>query len=729
MATPKTVPTKASVSAFIKRVENDQRRADCEALVKIMKQITRAEPVMWGPSIVGFGSYHYTYASGREGDWPLTGFSPRKHALTLYIMAGFKRYAPLMKKLGKHSTGSSCLYIKRLEDVDLAAQQTDGVNYVVMVENPGFLVLYSAIKDALVRKYGAIKWWVEDHEKLSEREMSGLSDEEILDLLTDPEVEVDEDSLAYGEDETFTLTVRRRTTEKRYKIKAVPGEELAWNENASAPDFSDASIVVHTTEKRVHELVSMGFDQEKVEDAVERSQTKQESTEPAARQHDGLQPLEEEPLDPSMRLVRYDEAYVRIDPDGDGVRLFKVCMVGNHHAFLAKYPVDQIPIALFVFDPEPHEIIGLDIADSTMDVQLVKSMVRRGILDSLSLSLIPRTEVVEGMVNVRDLLNTEIGGIVRARAPNMMREIKHSFVGADALPVLMYEDEVKENRLGVSKAAAGLDADALQSSTKAAVAATISGAQQHIELAARILAETGMKTLYRGIAQMMREHQDKPKMIRLRNRWIETDPRAWNTNMDVVVNVALGAGTADERMQALVQILAKMEQTFASMGIQNPLVSLTKYRNALALATELTGFVNPDSFWNEITEEQEQQIAQQAAQAGAQQQPTDPVAMEVAKSEQMKVQLKAARDQAEIQLKQQELALQQREMELRDDRERDKQAADMILKLMEIEAKEKTSFELENIRAKVAVVRQALEKETRESVAEIQADAKPEGNA
>lgn len=93
--------------------------ADCAKLVEIMGRATGAEPRMWGPSIVGFGSYHYKYDSGREGDWFLTGFSPRKQALTLYIMAGFERYDDLMRRLGRHSTGKSCLYVRRLDDVDL----------------------------------------------------------------------------------------------------------------------------------------------------------------------------------------------------------------------------------------------------------------------------------------------------------------------------------------------------------------------------------------------------------------------------------------------------------------------------------------------------------------------------------------------------------------------------------------------------------------------------------
>jgi hypothetical protein len=114
----KTKLNDASVDDFINTVTDEQIRADCFEIIKIMKQVTKAEPKMWGSSIVGFGSYHYKGASGREGDWMLVGFSPRKQNLTLYIMAGFDRYEALLKKLGKFSTGKSCLYIKKLADVD-----------------------------------------------------------------------------------------------------------------------------------------------------------------------------------------------------------------------------------------------------------------------------------------------------------------------------------------------------------------------------------------------------------------------------------------------------------------------------------------------------------------------------------------------------------------------------------------------------------------------------------
>ena len=121
MAEPKTRPTDARVEDFLAAVPDERRRADCQVVLEMMRRVTGEPPVMWGPSIVGFGAYRYAYANGRSLEWPVTGFSPRKQDLTLYIMPGFERFKDLMARLGKHRTGKSCLYLKRLSDVDLGA--------------------------------------------------------------------------------------------------------------------------------------------------------------------------------------------------------------------------------------------------------------------------------------------------------------------------------------------------------------------------------------------------------------------------------------------------------------------------------------------------------------------------------------------------------------------------------------------------------------------------------
>ena len=133
MAELKTKPNKASIEKFLNSVKDEKKRTDSYKILGLMKKITKEEPVMWGPSVVGFGKYHYKYESGREGDFFITGFSPRKQNLTLYIMSGFKKYPELMKKLGKYKTGSSCLYINKLEDVDMKVLKeliSESVKYI-----------------------------------------------------------------------------------------------------------------------------------------------------------------------------------------------------------------------------------------------------------------------------------------------------------------------------------------------------------------------------------------------------------------------------------------------------------------------------------------------------------------------------------------------------------------------------------------------------------------------
>lgn len=133
MAELKTKPNDKSVDEFLKKVDNQNKKDDCYEILHIMKEVTQDEPRMWGDSIIGFGTYHYKYASGREGDWFLTGFSPRKQNLTLYIMSGFEKYDKLLKRFGKYKTGKSCLYINKLQDINkdvLKELVIESVNYM-----------------------------------------------------------------------------------------------------------------------------------------------------------------------------------------------------------------------------------------------------------------------------------------------------------------------------------------------------------------------------------------------------------------------------------------------------------------------------------------------------------------------------------------------------------------------------------------------------------------------
>ena len=355
----------------------------------------------------------------------------------------------------------------------------------------------------------------------------------------------------------------------------------------------------------------------------------------------------------------------------DGIReLRKFCCMGSGHMIMRNEPADFIPFALFPCDPEPHTspLEANSIFDYTKDLQEIKSDILRNTLDSLAQSINPRTAVVEGQVNIEDVLNNEVGSIIRMRAPGMVQPLAQPFVGQQAFPMLEYIDSIKEDRTGMSKAAMGLNADALQSSTRAAVAATISASQSRLELTTRVLAD-GMKDLFRLLLKITVTHQDKARMVRLRNQWVQIDPRAWDATMDVSINIALGTGDTQEKMQMLAMISAKQEQALMQLGAQNPLVTPAQYANTLRRMVELAGFKDASQFFNQVP----------ANYQPPQQQKSSP--------EEMLAQVQAQAIQADIQKKAAELQLKREEMMRADDRERDKMDIDKFIALRELELK------------------------------------------
>jgi len=333
----------------------------------------------------------------------------------------------------------------------------------------------------------------------------------------------------------------------------------------------------------------------------------------------------------------------------------------------------------------------MSIFDITRDLQEIKSEILRNTLDSLAQSIHPRTAVVEGQVNIDDVLNNETGAIIRMRAPGMVQPLTTPFVGQAAFPMMEYMDQIKEDRTGMSKAAMGLNADALQSSTKAAVNATISASQGRIELTARILAE-GMKKLFKGILFLVTTHQDKERMVRLRNEWVAIDPRHWNAGMDASINIGLGNGDTNERLQALMMIMAKQEQILQQLGPQNPLVTPQQFSNTLRKIVELSGFKDASSFFQDIP---------------ADYVPPAPPAPKPS-PEEILAQVQAESIKADIQKKAADLELERQQMIMDDDLKRDQMAQDLYLKKYEIELKYNSQISTAEINAAQNIDREAI---------------------
>jgi hypothetical protein len=564
------------------------------------------------------------------------------------------------------------------EDIATAEQATDYINYIVTKDNPGFEVMHAAFKDALKSKLGIIKWWWDEDTCVTSHKFSGLDEQAVMALLQEPGVEVEE--ATQGEDGLATLKVKKKKVKARACIAAVPPEEFLFNRRARS--LRDAAFICHRSDKTRSDLVSMGYSDEELDGIAFRSELNNNEERLARSRWENREDATEKPK--ANNVVTYYECWGQFDFDGDGMaELMRVCIAGNR--LLHYESTDEIPFAVFCPDPEPHKMVGLSVADYTMDIQLIKSTIFRNMLDSLAQSIHQRMGAVEGQVNMDDLMNNEVGGIVRMRAPGMVQPLDTPFVGQQAFPMLAYMDEVREQRTGMSKASQGLDADALQSTTRAAVQATVTKAQEHIELIARIFAETGMKDLYRGLLRLTTRHQDQQRMVRLRNQWVPVDPRSWDVNMDVGVNVALGYGTSEDRLNSLMAIAAKQEQMLQLAGVDNPLVSISNLHATYTKMCELAGWKDPTQFFSDPEQWEPPPPKPDPAEMLAQVQMED-------------IRASMAMKAAEIDLKRQDATR-------KDDLERDKLDADIILRSREIEAKYNTAVDVEKIKAEVAKAR------------------------
>ena len=598
------------------------------------------------------------------------------------------------------------------EDVKMAQQATDYANYIFQNDNSGFLTTYAIFKDALVRKCGIAKFWWEDDEKVRIEEYTGLDDQTLEMLMQEPggevkiitsypDPQIDEMQISTVDPMTgqpvmnppamiHDVQIKRITKDGRIRIMAVPPEELLLDRRARS--FDDATIIAHRQMATMADLLAMGYDQDEIEENLSTTDL-DSNDEYLARQPLSTTFGTNDAANPMMRRVLYIEAYSRVDFDGDGIaELRKVCCMGGGYKVVRNLPASYIPFADFPCDPEPHTspLEAMSIFDITRDLQEIKSEILRNTLDSLAQSIHPRTAVVEGQVNIDDVLNNETGAIIRMRAPGMVQPLTTPFVGQAAFPMMEYMDQIKEDRTGMSKAAMGLNADALQSSTKAAVNATINASQGRIELTARILAE-GMKKLFKGILFLATTHQDKARMVRMRNEWVQIDPRFWDVSMDANINIALGNGDTNEKLQALMMIMAKQEQILQQLGPTNPLVTPQQFSNTLRKIVELSGFKDSTSFFQDI--------------------PADyvpPTPQPKPTPEEVLAQVQAESIKADIQKKAAELELKRQQMIMDDDLTRDKMAQDMYLKKYEIELKYKSQISTAEIDAAQSIDREAM---------------------
>jgi hypothetical protein len=512
------------------------------------------------------------------------------------------------------------------EDVALAEQATSYVNYVFNKDNDGFKILYSWFKDALLEKNGIVKVYWNESEISEQETYKNLSDEEYQVLISDDNVDIIEeeemdDELAMtqldqlreiaklqGQEidvpnpKLHNVIIRRTTKGGKIKIENVPPEEFLIERTAKS--IEDANFVAHRTIKTRSELIQMGYDAEIVND-LPATQIVLYNNERLTRFGDiDEYPFDQTP-DSSTESIELYECYVKVDYDGDGVaELRKVTVAGDSgYQILDNEGVDFVPFCSLTPIPMPHRFYGRSVAELVEDVQLIKSTVMRQLLDNMYLTNNNRVAIMDGMVNLDDLLTSRPGGVVRTKQPpsQVMMPMQSQTISQQAFPMLEYLDTVRETRTGVTRYTQGLDADALNK-TATGVNTLMSQTQMRMELIARIFAETGVKDLFKRIFELTVKYQDKERIIQLNNQFIPVRPTEWKNRYNISITVGLGSGSKDQQLVILNAILEKQLQAFQLQGGKEyPMVSLKNIYNTLSKMIENAGlksvdnyFVNPD---------------------------------------------------------------------------------------------------------------------------------------
>lgn len=578
-------------------------------------------------------------------------------------------------------------------DEPFAQQATEYCNWVFYRNNDGFLILHNWFKDALLQKTGIVKAYWDEKIDVTKESYEDLTDDQLIMLMQDEDLEVVEQKTEEEIDEiTDPMTgqvfqnikrehyvkVKRTKKDGRVVVENVPPEEFLISKRART--IQDSPFVAHRRMMTRSELIAMGFKKDIVE-TLQSGDTLEFSPDRIARYSRGEQPNSMGSQDESMEVVEVYECYIKVDYNNDGIaELRRVVYASNE--VLEDMECDYIPFHSLCPIPIPHKFYGQSLADRALDLQLIKSTVLRQMLDNLYLTNNYRVGAVEGQVNLDDLLTSTAGGVVRMKNPNAIVPLTVQPTTSGSFPMLEYLDGVQARRTGVSDSQNGIDPNILQNVTAAAVSAMSQSSAGKLELIARIFAETGVKSLFKGILHLLCKYQDKERLVRINGKFVPFNPREWNDQYNVSINVGLGTGTRQEQLTTMQMILQKQEQIIQQYGLSNPLVNLMQYRNTLAKFINMAGFKDAAQFMNEITPEQNEALSQPQPEKLD---PNTEAAKVLAEVEREKAVIRAQTEAAKLELEREQMQLDNARKALELQQQELKQNTELALKQLKIE--------------------------------------------
>jgi hypothetical protein len=499
------------------------------------------------------------------------------------------------------------------EDIQQAEQETDYVNHVFMQMNPGFMILYNFIKDALLSKVGVVKVWTEEEEEAEEETYFDQPQDMVDAILAVPGIEVLEHTPK--PDGTHDIKVVTRIKKKCHKVENVPPEEYGISRGAK--NTRDAGYQFHETLKSVGSLIEQGYDEDQIRTLPGDSE-RTDNAEVRARDtvDESDASSNSDRMNKGAEMVPVTEHYVRMDFDGKGKDcLYKIVTGGASGDVLNKdgkpdiEEVDYAPFAAMTPCPIPHRFFGRSVADQVMDIQRIKTALIRGLLDNVYKHNNPRPVVSQANANentIDDLLTHAHGALIRVKSDAgaaVQWQVVPDITGS-VYPALQYLDATREWRSGVTRQGQGLDPEALQNQTATASNNQDAAARARQKMIARIFAETGIRDLFSLLHAEIRKHGDKAETVRLRNQWVPIDPRHWKTRKDLTINVGLGTGNRSERVANLMALIGLQKEALVA-GKTN-LVSDDKLFNSAKELAKLLDYKDPEQFFNDPTATDEQ---------------------------------------------------------------------------------------------------------------------------
>ena len=600
---------------------------------------------------------------------------------------------------------------RNAEDVPLAEQMTSYIGYKFQQQD-GYRILNDVLQDAMVKKAGIALAYFDEREEQEIHTFSGLTDDAMQLLVEQDDVEVLEhtETMTIEVDEMgmeiempmHDVRIARTITKGDIKVESVPPEDFFVDRNARSVD--DFYVIGHTTEMRIADLLAMGFDLEELHDVDGGRYSAMDDEAEFERRGYSVDEDDDENTSAASKKVSVTTAYMELDIDGTGKpRLYQFLCAGAGYKLLNFYEADMAPYAIFEVDPEPHAFFGTSLVDLVMHDQDAATSMLRGVLDNVALTNNPALQIVDGQANIDDLLNNEIGRIVRVKQMGAVGEMAVPFTAGQTLPALQYFDQLVDNKTGVSKMAQGLDPDVLKSATATSVAASIEGQAGQAEVIARNIAEGGMRRLFRIILDLAIKNIDGEEVARLNNQFVPVMPSAFDPEMDLIVNVGIGTGREQERAAALMQAFTIQQQIYQTYGPVNGVVTLTQLRNTMADMLALGGIRNSERYFLPITPEIEQQMLMQQQQAAAQQPPMPDPNAAFMQTEQMKAQTRAQVDMAKAQMDQE---YKMHKLAMDDDLARDDMVQDLAVKVAEILGKYGTAVDVQQVKEEQAAIRE-----------------------